>query len=213
MSTKITINSTSAGDSSANYGVHKGSVSKLSGKKDFALTDHLTINLFSNNRGSDSASYAYSESTVAKLEKLIQTYSNVIDNTAVFIWKESSTKGHVTSSYRVGDTGTHGKGCAIDIRFPHVDGGFVDARYIAIAAEKIGFTGIAPLHADGGVYNVIHLDTRADYVDAGGTYSNKKWHGYETPPPAGDRFISHTIRHTARSKPDPMKAFRKYWKC
>ena len=187
MGTKITINSTKAGDSSVNYGVHKGGVSKLDDRKDFALTDHLTIDLFSNSRGSNDASYAYSESTVTKLEKLIQTYSNVIDNNGTIV---------VNSSYRPSDTGTHGKGCAVDIKFPHVDGGWVDTRYIAIAAEKVGFTGIAPLHAAGNVYNVIHLDTRADYVDAGGTYGNTKWHGYETPPPSGNWFISHTIYTT-----------------
>lgn len=173
--TSVTVNKTPDYDSSYVYGIHKGKLTK--NNRDHMLTPHLPLYLFTPNRSytnSVGQEYAYSDKTVELLETLILTYPDGINQEEPFKF---------TSTYRPNNTSSmHGKGGATDVLFYDKNKNIIDSRYIAVAAELIGFTGIAPLHHTGKTTdraNVIHLDTRGDFVSAGGTYSSTRWRGYE----------------------------------
>lgn len=178
--TRVTVADTSKYDTSYKNGIHKGQLTKEN--KNFLLTPRLPLYLFSNTHTKSGTSYAYSDKTVELLDKLIITYRGAIRQTDLEEDPNMPLSIIVTSSYRLGDSGMHGKGGAIDVGFYGKDGRLLDCRYIAIVAAKLGFSGIAPLHSNNtlsGPTNVIHLDTRADFVKAGGTFGNSKFYGYE----------------------------------
>ena len=181
--TRVSVQSTSQYDTYYRHGIHKGPLTNEN--KNFLLTPRLPLYLFSNTHTKSGTSYAYSDKTVELLDQLIITYRGAIRSSDLDEDPNMSLSIIVTSSYRPNDSGMHGKGGAIDIGFYGKDGNLLDCRYIAIAAAKLGFSGIAPLHGNNslsGSTTIIHLDTRADFVNAGGYFSNKKFYGYELDP-------------------------------
>jgi hypothetical protein len=173
--TSVTVNKTPDYDSSYIYGIHKGKLTI--NNRDHMLTPHLPLYLFTPNRSytnSVGQEYAYSDKTVELLETIILTYPDGINQEEPIL---------ATSTYRPNNTSSmHGVGGAIDVLFYDKNKSIIDSRYIAVAAEIAGFTGIAPLHYTGKTTdraNVIHLDTRGDFVSNGGNYKSTRWRGYE----------------------------------
>ena len=178
--TRVAVADTAEFDTSYKNGIHKGKLTKEN--KNFLLTPRLPLYLFSNTHTKSGTSYAYSDKTVELLDRLIITYRGAIRQSDLEENPDTPLSIQINSSYRPDDSGMHGKGGAVDIGFFGKDGELLDCRYIAIVAAKLGFSGVAPLHKNNtvsGHTNIIHLDTRADFVKAGGSFSNSKFYGYE----------------------------------
>lgn len=116
---------------------------------------------------------------------------------------------YISSAYRTSQPGNylsmHNLGGAVDIAWldaPDKDkGNRLDARYIAVAASRLGFSGIAPLEKyDGntGYYaNSIHLDVRSNAVWDGGSL----WYGYERDPDGDGWFKAYSHYGAERNNP------------
>lgn len=183
--TRVVVADTSNFDTSYKNGIHKGKITKEN--RYFLLTPHMPLYLFSNTHSASGTEYAYSDRTVELIEALIITYRGAIRQMnleGIDLAKNPKTPMSVkmNSSYRPDNTSSmHGRGGAVDIGFFDHEGVLLDCKCIAVVAAELGFSGIAPLHRDNslaGATSIIHLDTRADYVKAGGKY-NTKFLGYE----------------------------------
>lgn len=130
--------------------------------KDRQLSKHFALHEF---KCKESDVIKYSEETVALLEKIFDTCSN--------IKKITIPSPYRTPEYSVKVGGAkddgHTVGIAVDVKCYDEQNHIVPPKYIACIAQEIGFTGI------GLMSNSTHLDTRTTE-----NYKNGKWYGDET---------------------------------
>ena len=129
--------------------------------KDRQLSSHFALHEF---KCKESNTIKYSEETIELLEKIFKVCSKIS--------KAIITSGYRTPEYsgKVGGTKDDGHtvGIAVDIKFYDKQNHIIPPKYIACAAQDIGFTGIGIMN------NEIHLDTRTT-----ANYKNGKWWGDE----------------------------------
>ena len=130
--------------------------------EDKQLSPHFWLHEF---KCKESDIIKYSEETIALQEKIFAICSNVS--------KAIITSGYRSPEYSVKVGGSkndgHTVGIAVDVKWYDKNNKLIAPKYIACAAQDIGFTGI------GIMKNSIHLDTRTTE-----NYKNGKWWGDET---------------------------------
>ncbi len=131
--------------------------------KDRKLSKHFALHEFRCKSGAKTLKWC--EETVALLEKIFDTCSNID--------KITIPSPYRTPEYSVKVGGTkddgHTVGIAVDVKCYDNQNHIIPPKYIACVAQDIGFTGI------GLMKNSIHLDTRTKE-----NYKNGKWWGDET---------------------------------
>ena len=130
--------------------------------EDKQLSKHFALHEF---KCKESNTIKYCEELIDLLEKMFDTYLNI-------------GKAIIESAYRTPDysvkvdgmaNDAHTVGIAVDIKWYDTKSNLISPKYIACAAQEMGFTGI------GIMKNSIHLDNRTTE-----TYKNGKWWGDET---------------------------------
>jgi hypothetical protein len=90
----------------------------------------------------------------------------------------------ITSGYRAGDKGEHGRGLAADIMAPHYPGSLFD---LYLTAERFGFAGIG-IYPDwayqGAIHGGLHLDVR--------NAKSARWIGTRPHPGAPNSYVALT---------------------
>lgn len=131
-------------------------------KTDKKLSEHFALHEF---KCKVSDTIKYSEETIALLEKIFDTCSNIS--------KAIIESGYRTPEYSVkvggGSEDGHTVGIAVDVKWYDMQNHIIDPKYIACVAQDIGFTGIGIMEKS------IHLDTRTME-----NYKSSKWWGDET---------------------------------